>query len=212
MIRRTSLFIGLVGLSLGACRGEVSHEPPIHLNQNMDQQNRFEMQEANPFFPDGASDRPLPLGVVAYGGAKADDVLYRGKTKEGGWAMTLPDKDEDGQPMVLSRAFLQRGKTRFEVYCAPCHDAAGTGQGIVVQRGMFPPPSLNDDRVLAMPIGQLYDAIASGVRNMPSYSAQIPVRDRWAVAAYVRTLQLSKHATLERIPADQAAAQGWGLP
>lgn len=200
----------IAAIVFSACRGDISKEPPIHLNPNMDQQNRFEMQEENVFFTDGRAQRPLPEGTVAVGYLKDDDHLWRGK-KDGRWALGLPEKDDHGVPFVIDRAFLRRGKARYEIYCAPCHDGTGSGQGVVVQRGFFPPPNFQDPRLLAMPVGQLYDVIANGARNMPPYGAQIQLRDRWAVAAYVRTLQLSRNASLEQIPPDRAAANGWGV-
>jgi hypothetical protein len=200
--------LALAGLS--GCRGDTSPLPPIHLQQNMDFQHRFEMQEENPFFADRRASRPRVEGTVPANLAQEDDHLWRGKDGPG-WAKTLPPQDERGRNITLNRAFLERGKSRFDIYCAPCHDAAGTGQGIVVQRGMFPPPAFNDPRLLGMPIGQLYDVVANGARNMPAYRSQIPPGDRWAVAAYVRALQVSRNASLNQIPADQAAAHGWGV-
>jgi mono/diheme cytochrome c family protein len=202
---------GVAALAGAGCRGQVSKKPPIHFNQNMDQQRRFDAQEPNPFFADGRAMRPRVAGTVPYGSLKADDHLYRGKAG-GAFATTLPQRDEQGRPLLLDMALLERGRERYTIYCQPCHDAAGTGNGVVVERGMMQPPSFHDERIRALPVGQLVDIIGNGVRNMPSYAAQVRLRDRWAIAVYVRALQVSHHATLAEVPADVAAANRWEVP
>ncbi len=111
--------------------------------------------------------------------------------------------------MPLSVELLRRGQARFDIYCQVCHDGAGTGDGIAIRRGMVQPPNLSEARIRAMPLGELFQVITEGRRNMPPYAAQIPVNDRWAIAAYVRVLQYSHQAPLEDIPGDVAAAKGW---
>ena len=206
---RTLPFL-LVALALAGCRGGVSDQPPIHLMKNMDQQSRFEPQEPNAFFKDKRGMRQWPTGTVPRGALHADDHLWRGRV-EGDFAATLPTADADGVPMKLDRTLLVRGRQRFNIYCAPCHDAGGTGAGIVVKRGMMKPPSLHEERVLGFPVGKLYDIVTNGVRNMPPYRSQIGLRDRWAIAAYVRALQVSRSATLELVPPDKAAGQRWEI-
>ena len=104
---------------------------------------------------------------------------------------------------------MARGQRRYDIYCTPCHDRTGTGNGIVVERGLVPPPSFHDARIRAMPPGEIYKVISKGVRNMPSYAAQIPVRDRWAITAYVRALQVARGARLSDVPKDIAESKGW---
>lgn len=199
-------------LLLSACRGDISSSPPVHLNQNMDFQKRFEQQEENPFFADGRAMRPYVEGTVATDLLKIDDHLFRGK-KGTNYARELPQKDEHGKALTLNRALLDRGQSRFEIYCAPCHDRTGEGQGMIVKHGMMMPPSLTSERrVLGMPLGNLFEVISLGVRNMPPYAAQIPVRDRWAIAAYVRALQRRRHAGLDAVPPEEAATHGWKKP
>ena len=111
--------------------------------------------------------------------------------------------------MAEDTHLLARGEERYNIYCAPCHDKAGSGNGIVKQRGFVPPPDFSQDRVREMPVGQFANIIAKGVRTMPPYAAQIPAEDRWAIAAYVRVLQISQGATLDQVPADVAGKQGW---
>jgi mono/diheme cytochrome c family protein len=166
----------------------------------MDQQERFESQEENSFFPDGRADRPEVPGTVPVGGAKLDEHLYAGMVA-GAPAETLP--------MKLDAPLLRRGQERFNIYCAPCHDGAATGDGIIVRHGMVPPPDFTDSRLRAMPIGKMFQVISHGERSMPSYAAQISVEDRWAIVAYVRTLQRARTASIDDIPADVAVARGW---
>lgn len=194
------------------CQGMISREPPIHLNPNMDQQGYYEPQEANPMFADGSSSRAPVPGVVAWGMdaakpdplyRKADDHLYRG-LKDGQLAESLPPQ------ILLDRALLERGKERFEIYCLPCHGGTGHGDGIIGKRGMTVPPSnFHDERLRGMPIGHFYQVISNGVRNMAAYGSQIPVEDRWAIAAYVRVLQRAQHASLSEVPPETARANGW---
>jgi mono/diheme cytochrome c family protein len=99
--------------------------------------------------------------------------------------------------MALDKKLLDRGEARFEIYCTPCHDAQGTGKGIVAGKGLVPPPNFHQDRLRAFPVGQIFSVISDGARTMPSYAAQIPTEDRWAIAAYVKALQLSQSAPAE---------------
>jgi len=211
---------------LTGCRGGTSAEPPVHLIQNMDQQERFEAQEPNPYFEDNRAMRLPVEGTIARGQLRADDHLHRGKIN-GVYAEDLPN-GPDGKPMMVAQpttpadierntAFLNRGQERYAIFCTPCHDSAGSGKGIVTERAVREnanapkPPSFEEERVLAMPLGQLYDVIANGARNMPPYAQQIPVRDRWAIATYVRALQLTGRARLDQIPTDRAAEKRWEI-
>jgi mono/diheme cytochrome c family protein len=102
--------------------------------------------------------------------------------------------------MPADMAMLQRGRQRYEIYCTPCHGLAGNGDGMVVRRGYRKPVSFHDDRLRAQPAGYFFDVMTNGFGAMPDYAAQLPVRDRWAVVAYIRALQLSQHATLDDVP------------
>lgn len=183
------------------CRGEPSSQPPVHLNQNMDFTTMFKPQEENPFFADGRSMRmPVP-GTVARGHLKENSTLHEGK-QEGKYVEKVP--------FPITRSFLERGRERYQIYCAPCHDLAGTADGIVVRKGMLKPPSFHDPRIVKMPVGEIYNAIVEGVRgNMPSYAYAIPLDDRWAIVGYVRALQFSQRASLDNVPSDVANSNGW---
>jgi mono/diheme cytochrome c family protein len=100
----------------------------------------------------------------------------------------------------LTVALLERGRERFNIYCAPCHGRAGVGDGMVVQRGMPRPPSLHDERLRAAPDQHVFDVITRGYGVMYSYAMRVQPPDRWAIVAYIRALQLSQHATLADVP------------
>jgi len=191
---------GALAAASAGCRGQVSRKPPIHLNPNMDNQERFDSQEPNPFFSDHRAMRPEVPGTVAVGSLKDDPHLYRGE---------LDGRPADTLPVPVDHTLLRRGRERYGIYCTPCHDGSGTGDGIIVRNGMLPPPSLHEPRLRSMRAGQIFQTISLGVRNMPPYAAQIPAKDRWAIVAYVRALQLSRDAAIDQVPQDIAAAKGW---
>ncbi len=184
-----------LGISLSACQGQLSEKPPIHPNMNMDQQSRFEAQEQNNFFADGRSMRQPVEGTVARGLAKLDKAYYEGVDKNGDYI--------DHNPIDLTKAFLYRGKERYDIFCTPCHGQTGAGDGIIMagNYGYVPAPSYHDPRLMDMAEGELYSAIYNGVRTMPSYATQIPVEDRWAIVAYIRALQESQNITREELQA-----------
>jgi len=144
------------------------------------------------FFGDGRSERPLPEGTVARGHLNDDVAFYTGKAPDG--------KPVDKFPFPVTRDVLERGRDRFNVYCSPCHDRQGEGNGMIVKRGLRHPPSYHIDRLRQVPNGYLFDVITSGFGAMQDYAAQIPPRDRWAIVAYVRALQLSHNATIGDVP------------
>ena len=213
--------------ALAACQGDDSSKPPVHLNPNMDLQKRFEMQQENPFFKDGRAMRAPVEGTVAQDELRIDDHLYRGmqlkvpKKRADGTTpteveyeevRTLPPFDQSGKPLVVDHDFLERGQERFRIYCSVCHGLAGDGDGINVIKGFVAPPSFWEPRLIGAPIGHFFDVITNGRGNMQPYAAQIPVRDRWAIAAYLRTLQRRRNATLDQVPAAEAKARGWSQP
>jgi mono/diheme cytochrome c family protein len=183
--KHTSLLI--LGLILAGCQGMPSEKPPIHINPNMDWQPKFKAQDKNTFFEDNRGMRTPVEGTVARGLLNDDAAYYQGVTESGAYVAKAP--------VELTRAFLYRGKERYEIFCQPCHGATGAGDGIVVRSGLVPPPSFHDATVKAMPDGQIYSAIYNGVRTMSSYRTQIPAEDRWAIVSYIRALQRSQSAT-----------------
>ncbi len=159
--------------------------------QDMHDQPRYESFERSDFFPDHRSARDPVPGTVARGQLSEDVVLTTGK--EG-------DAFVEAFPFPVTAEVMRRGQTRYEIFCTPCHDRAGDGNGMVVQRGYRRPPSFHVDRLRNVRAGYLFDVITRGFGAMPDYSAQIPPADRWAIVAYVRALQLSQNATLADVP------------
>ncbi len=201
----------MAALVLVSCRGTKSGDPPIHLNLNMDYQERFDPQEANPFFADNRSMRPLVPGTVARGMLRDDVVFYEGRTRAGGFV--------DRMPVPTTRELLARGQERYNIYCTVCHGEVGDGEGIVTAGGYgyTPAPSYHTERLRGETDGYMYDVIANGVRTMPPYGHQVPPADRWAIVAYIRALQRSQYANPDDVPANlradvaREAARGGGV-
>ena len=188
LLRVTALLV-LAGAGV-ACRGESSAEPPIHIQRNMFHQQRYNPQARSAFFEDGRTMRK-PVEHTVPQEMDPDPEVSNGELADGsGFVLSVP------QPVLAQlgglEAAAKRGADRYNIYCRPCHDGAGTGQGTVIKRGMAAPPSLHEDRIRHMPDGQLFATISRGVRNMPAYNYSIPVNDRWAIVSYVRALELSQ--------------------
>jgi hypothetical protein len=162
--------------------------------QDMQDQPKYIPLRPSDFFEDHRSARPLLENTVARGHLNADTELYTGKQG---------DKPTERFPFPITRDVLARGQQRFDIYCAPCHDRLGNGDGMVVRRGYRRPPSYHIDRLRQVPDGYLYDVITNGFGAMPDYAAQIAPRDRWAIVAYVRALQLARQGTLNDVPPDK---------
>jgi hypothetical protein len=178
---RTARMICLSALALlfAGCRMDM-HEQPKYLPY-----------EPTTFFDDGRSERPVVPGTVARGHLHLDELLYTGK-ENGVFASKFP--------FPITRADLERGRQRYNIYCTPCHDYTGSGRGIVVQRGFPPPPSYHIDRLRQAPVGQFFDVMTNGDGSMYSYASRIEPEDRWRIAAYIRVLQLSEHSTVQDVP------------
>ena len=146
------------------------------------------------FFRNGSSARPLVDDTVARGTLQDDAAFFTGKS---GTA------DVDTLPFPLTQAVLDRGEERYNVYCSPCHDVTGSGRGMIVRRGFRQPPSYHIDRLRQIPIGHFYDVMTNGFGAMPDYRAQVAPRDRWAIAAYIRALQLSQNAPVAVLSPDE---------
>ena len=159
--------------------------------QNMHNQHKVKTLGASTFFPDGQGARPIPAHTVA-----------RGDLREG-FAFTGlgPDNKPVSQmPFPVTRALLLRGQERFNIYCSPCHGRLGNGQGMIVQRGYKQPTSYHIERLRTAPVGYFFNVMTEGYGVMPTYAPQIPVADRWAIAAYIRVLQYSQSARLAELP------------
>lgn len=163
-------------------------------HRDMYEQPRYDPLEPSTFFDDGRSARPLVEGTIARGQLRLDDALYTGR--QNGQLVTE-------LPLDFSRQLLERGQERFNIFCSNCHGMTGQGDGMIVRRGYRAPPSYHTDRLRGVPIGHFFDVITNGFGVMPSYAHQISVEDRWAIAAYVRTLQLSQHATRDDLTPEE---------
>jgi mono/diheme cytochrome c family protein len=160
--------------------------------QDMHDQPKYIPMRESAFFSDAQSARPLVAGTVARGHLNDDALLYTGKQG---------NVDATVFPFAVTEQVMARGQERFNIYCSPCHGRTGLGDGMVVRRGYRRPPSFADDRLMQAPVGHFFDVITNGFGAMPDYAAQVPAADRWAIAAYIRALQLSAHATLTDVPA-----------
>jgi hypothetical protein len=162
--------------------------------QDMHDQPKQKAYRTSDFFADGRGMRPLPEHTVARGFLEEDELLYTGKVN---------GQVVDEFPFPVTRQVLDRGRERFNIYCTPCHGTSGFANGMVVQRGFKPPQSYHLDSVRQQPVGFYFDVMTNGFGAMPDYRAQVPPEDRWAIAAYIRALQLSQRATVADVPADK---------
>lgn len=167
--------------------------PGCELRQAMYNQPKYKPMEASSFFADGRSARQPVAGAIAQGQLRLDRHFYEGKA-DTGLATTLP--------MPLTAELLERGRQRFDIYCAPCHDRTGRGNGMIVQRGLKRPPSFHLDRLRTAPVGYFYDVMTNGFGAMYSYASRITPQDRWAIAAYLRTLQFSQQTSFDQLPTE----------
>ncbi len=162
--------------------------------QDMHDNPRYEPLEQSAFFADRRASRPQVSGTIARGELITDQVLATGR-REGEFVHELP--------VEFSRELLERGRERYGIFCSPCHDRTGYGNGMVVQRGMTRPASLHVERLRGAPIGYFFDVITNGYGVMYDYADRIPIADRWAIAAWVRALQFSQDAELSDVPATE---------
>jgi mono/diheme cytochrome c family protein len=198
----TALVVSLMG-----SRGTISDRRPLMLISDMDFQPRYNAQGASPFFADKRVMRTPPAGTVPFGGndydsdagsprqnpdfLRDDDAYYRGK-QGNSWVTT--------NPLPVDLPLLRRGQERYNIYCALCHGATGSGKGIMTQYGMVGVASITDELHRLMPDGEYYNVISNGKGRMLAYGPQIKVRDRWAIVAYIRALMRSQSGTLSDVP------------
>ena len=174
--------------------------PRIHLVRDMDFQPKVKAQTASPLFSDRRGMRPQVAGTLAVGQLEEDEHFYFGRTADGGWATSLP--------MPATEALIERGRERFDIYCAVCHGYDGAGGGIVAKRALermepdwATPVALASNAVREQADGRIFNTITNGTpQKMPGYASQIEPADRWAIVLYVRALQLSQHASAGDVP------------
>lgn len=183
----------LLALALGGCRGQTSKESPVAILRNMYQQPRYNAQAESLFFADGRTMRPPVEGTIARE-VETNPIAGEGRTLDGkSFVETIPPSVT--QRFGTTAKLVERGESRYGIYCVPCHDGLGTGKGMVIQRANnqgFQPPTFHQERIRTMPDGQLFQTITYGFNTMPAYGPQLPIDDRWAIVAYVRALQLGQ--------------------
>ncbi len=175
-------FFGVLALSLSACRQDMYNQP------------KAKTYSASEFFADGTSARPIPPHTVEFHGAPQGEAYNTGLTN----GVLLAQL-----PMPVTPELLQRGRERYNIYCAVCHGATGEGNGEVVQRGYPAPPSYHSERLRNAPVGHFVDVITNGYGVMYSYAARVEPNDRWAIAAYIRALQLSRNVKASDLPPEE---------
>ena len=152
---------------------------------------RYDPLSPSTFFPDGRSERPMVPGTVARGQLRTDELLYTGR---------INGQPANVFPFPITKADLERGQQRFDIYCTPCHDYTGGGDGMIVRRWFPAPPSYRTTKLMNAPVGHLFDVMTNGYGTMFSYADRVSVKDRWRIAAYIRALQLSQTATINDVP------------
>ncbi len=198
MLKSKLLWTALISLVLigGGCRYDMQDQP------------RYKPYKQSDFFADGRAMRDLPNGTVARGQLRADKALYTGKKENadpnapiqtvvdpltGNTLVSTFPNDIEEFPVPVTKELVDRGEQRFKVFCIVCHGPVGNGDGMIVRRGFSKPPTYNDDRLRNAPVGHFFDVITNGQGKMNSYASQVPVADRWAIVAYIRTLQISQN-------------------
>lgn len=184
--KQTGVFLsGLLLVLFTGCRRE------------MFQQASSKPLEKSEFFQENKmASRPMVPHTVARGHLNEDEAFYHGK---------IGTNLVTEFPFPITREILERGRERFDIYCAPCHGRTGDGNGMIVQRGYPPPPSYHIDRLRNAPVGHFYDVITQGYGVMYPYATRVEPRDRWAITAYIRALQLSQNASLTNLSTDEQA-------
>jgi len=182
-LRSSRFTILLAGaLLIGGCRQDMHNQPKVL------------PYRTSGFFADGRSARPIVEGTVARGQLNDDDLLHTGKAN---------GQDATEFPFAVTAGVMARGRERYDIFCAPCHDRTGAGEGMVVKRGYRQPPSFHIDRLRQAAVGHYVDVMANGFGAMPDYRALVSPADRWAIAAYIRALQASGNATLDAVPPEE---------
>lgn len=190
-------WVALLALLLAGCHFDMYNQPKV------------QTYDPSSFFADGRGSRPNVVGAVGVGQAQTDTYLYTG---------LIDGVEGDVMPFEVTRALLERGQEQYNIWCAVCHGEAGYGRSVIAQRGGIVPANFHQQRLRDAPIGHFYNVITVGVyrgdpandgyQSMYSYASRISVEDRWAIAAYIRALQLSQNATVDDVPPDQRGRLG----
>ncbi|MGH7895990.1 MAG: c-type cytochrome [Candidatus Binatia bacterium] len=179
--RGLAIAVGL--LALGACRQDMQNQP------------KYLPLRPSPFFTDGRTSRPVVEGTIPRGQLDLDPARTTGKV----------GKQYAPNPLPPTATVFARGRERYDIFCSPCHDRVGAGNGMIVERGFKQPPTFHQDRLREIPDGYFVEVVSQGFGVMLDYAQQIPVDDRWAIAAWIRVLQRSQDATLADVPTAERA-------
>ena len=180
----SAILILLAAFIVAGCRRDMFDQP------------KSDPLKSSDFFEDHAASRPIPPHTISHGDLKTDEAFYTG--------MNGTNLVTDF-PIQITREVLERGRQRYEINCVPCHGESGDGNGIVVARGFPAPPSYHIEHLRTAPIGHFFDVMTRGYGTMYSYANRVTPEDRWAIAAYIRALQLSQNATLADVPTNEIA-------
>jgi mono/diheme cytochrome c family protein len=166
----------------------------VGCRQDMQDQPRYKPLAGTDFFADHRASRPQVEGTVARGHLRIDQARYTGK---------IDGEDIDQFPIPIARSDIERGQSRFNIYCTPCHGRLGDGNGMVVLRGFRQATSYYSEKLMKAPVGHFFDVITNGFGAMPSYASRVEPDDRWRIIAYIRALQMSESAGINDVPKDQ---------
>ena len=214
---RYIISIALIGMALGAAvvgiagfRGGPSRKPPIEIFPDMNRQLKLRPMEANSFFTNGVSSQLPPPGTIARSEpiqTIAGPVYSFEDSPVNTGRITGTTNFVETNPLPVTGEVLQRGRERFDIYCAPCHGKLGDGNGITKTLGLMPAvANLHDARIVVMTDGEIFNTITRGKNTMAAYGPLMPAEDRWAAVAYLRALQLSWLGSTNDLPANQQAA------
>jgi len=179
-----------------------TRSPQIEVWDDMRRQEKFKPQQYNAMFSDQRASRRPPEGAIARGYLKGEDAMHTG--------LKAPDLYEGAIPVKVDAELLKLGQSRFNVYCTPCHDRAGTGKGAVaLKTPTWVPSNLHEDRIKKMADGEIFHIITNGKRSMPPYRFQIQAeKDRWAIVSYVRAIQRMSSGSIDDVPAEMRSTLG----
>jgi len=208
------LLIFLAGMAavvgIAGFRGQLSRKPPIEIFPDMNRQLKLRPQQPNGFFASGISSQLPPAGAIARSApiqAVNGPVYPYEDAPANTGRITGTTNFVETNPLPVTAKLLQRGRERFDIYCAPCHGALGDGNGITKKLGLMPAvANLQDKRIVEMTDGEIFNTVTHGKNLMGAYGPIVPVEDRWAIIAYLRALQLSQLGAADDLPPAQRAA------
>ena len=189
--KRTNL-TQLRRVAIAAALGATSLLTACGIRLDMHDQPKYKPLQENDFYADKRASRPIIEGTVARGQLRTDELFYTGK---------INGQEADQFPYPVTPQMLERGHERFNIYCSPCHSRVGDGNGMIVQRGFKRPPDYTEDKLMKAPVGHFVNVMTNGFGSMSEYKSQLSISDRWAVAAYIRALQLARKGTAADVPA-----------